>query len=89
MQDDRVIEAKVAQLFRCYPWRGAITVDEAITDAIAYRKALSGPDRQFYDAQILSGRHPSKALEATEIQSGRDLPQSGEAVRDPVGHGVN
>lgn len=84
MSEDIIIEDRIEQAFRTHPWRGLIPVEEAIADAIRYRQSLCTEDRKVYDQQILSGRHPSKALETVEILSGRDMPQGAETTKEPV-----
>jgi hypothetical protein len=84
MMDDRVIEARIEQAFRSKPWRGIISIEEAIADAISYRRGLNEEDRRLYDEQILLGRHPIKVLETVEIVSGCDKPHGGETEETAV-----
>jgi hypothetical protein len=79
MMEERIIEAKIEQTFRSKPWVGGISVEEAIANAIRYRRNLSEEDRRLYDEQIRLGRHPIKALETVEIVSGRDQPHGSES----------
>ena len=78
------IEPRIEQAFRAHPWRGILSLEEAIADAIRYRCELSEQDRQLYDQQILAGRHPVKALETIEILSGRDQAHGQETPLDRV-----
>jgi len=81
MREDRIIEAKIEQTFRSKPWRGMISLEEAIADDIRYRLSLNEEDRRLYDEQILLGRHPIKVPETVEIVSGRDKPHGSETEK--------
>jgi len=74
------IETMIERAFRSNPWRGVISVEEAIADAIRYRCELNQQDRTVYDEQILAGRHPIKALETVEILSGRNQPEGTDLI---------
>jgi hypothetical protein len=81
--EDR-IHRKIAELFHQYPWRGLISVEEAIADAIRYRSQLCDADRALYDEQIELGVHPCAALQTVEVVSGRDRPHGSEPAREPA-----
>jgi hypothetical protein len=79
MEKNDSIEILIERAFRANPWRGIISVEEAIADAVRYRCELSEQDRKVYDEQVLAGRHPIKAMETGEILAGRNQPH-GTAV---------
>jgi hypothetical protein len=83
ISEDSIIHATIEKAFRTHPWRGVISVEQAIADAIAYRAGLNPVERARYDEQVVAGRHPIKALETIEILGGRDVPH-GSPTREEV-----
>ncbi len=71
MNNEELIISKMEEMFRARPWRGVVSVDEAIVHAIQYREGLPSAEQELYDEQILSGRHPSNAQELLEIMRER------------------
>ncbi len=71
MRDNEIVKAKIEALFRAHSWTGAIPLEEAVADALAYRANLLPPDRDAFDEQIMAGIHPYRAIEAIELMSGR------------------
>jgi len=72
MNHDQQVEAKIAEKFTSQPWLGACPVEAAIRSAIAYRSNLCGEARRQYDAAILAGWHPERAMSALEYSAGED-----------------
>lgn len=71
MNQEEIILSKIEELFRTRPWAGVISLDEAIADAQTYRAGLDTEEKAAFDEQILLGIHPSRAIEAVELMSGR------------------
>lgn len=81
---DNMAETQIEQAFSANAWLGLISLEEAIADAIAYRRGLSVEERQVYDTQLELGRHPVSALETVEMLSGRQQPQGSERVLQSI-----
>lgn len=71
MNNSDTIHSKMEEMFCTRPWRGVVSVDEALAYAIHYRDCLPPAEQELYDEQILSGRHPSNAQELIEIMRER------------------
>jgi hypothetical protein len=76
MNDAKSICEKIETLFRAHEWRGAIPIEQAIADSIAYHAQLNESDRAYYEEQIALGVHPFVAQETTELMSGRQQPRT-------------
>lgn len=71
LQNDELIEEKIAENFHAGGWNSPVPIKEAIQGAIQYRRNLNEEDRALYDNAILKGWAPWNASEMVEYASGR------------------
>ena len=72
MTRDEQVEATIEEKYRSRPWLGSAPIEDAIQDAIQYRRTLSPEERAMYDDAILNGWYPERAMETVEYAAGRD-----------------
>lgn len=71
MKNDKEMEELIRQRFLAHRWLGAVSVEEAIENMIAYRHNLTDEDRALFDEELRNGSHPSTAAETVELWTGR------------------